>query len=139
MEYPVPQFIEEEAKILGPFTIRDFFIMFGASLFSVIFFFLFQLWLAIILAAIVMGGTSALLVVRINGRPLYTLVLPALQYLWSPRLYIWKKERLKPEEILQEKPVKKTATVTSQVQKPYATKMLTPEKIKELAKQLDIK
>jgi hypothetical protein len=136
MEYNVPQFIEEQAKILGPFTLRDFFILFGAFLLSAMFFFIFQLWLAIILATILIGSSIALLLVRINGRPLYTIALAALQYFWSPRLYLWKKESLKPEEILHAKPPKPKKEVETKISKPQR---LTPEKIKELAKQLDIK
>jgi hypothetical protein len=140
MEYPVPQFIEEEAKIIGPFNLRDFFVLFGAGLLSATFFFLFQTWLAVIFASIIMGGTAALILVRINGRPLYTLAIAALQFFWSPRLYLWKKEGLKAEEILREKPLEaKTepnAKIAARISKPQR---LTPEKIKELAKQLDIK
>lgn len=140
MEYNVPQFVEEEAKILGPFTLRDFFILLGAFLLSVTFFFAFRLWLAVILASLIMGGSVALLLVRVNGRPLYTIALAAIQFFWSPRLYLWKKEGVKQEELLKERPVeKKPEAPTLKKEMPKASRPLTPEEIKKLAQQLDIK
>jgi hypothetical protein len=140
MKYNVPQFVEEEAKILGPFNIRDFFIIFGAGLLSAIFFFIFQQWLAIILATIVFGGTAASLLVKVNGRPLYTIILAAIQFFWSPRLYLWKKEAVRQEEILREKP--RGAQIPNKQPEPsrssIKTSKLTLSRIRELAKQLDI-
>jgi hypothetical protein len=139
MEYNVPQFVEEEARILGPFTLRDFFILLGAFLLSVTFFFAFRLWLAVILATIVMGGTGAMLLLRVNGRPLYTIALSALQFFWSPRLYLWKKEGVKPEEMLQERRGAKKPEAPARKESPNASRPLTPEAIKKLAQQLDVK
>jgi hypothetical protein len=140
MEYNVPQFVEEEAKILGPFNIRDFFILFGAGLMSAMFFFMFRQWLAIILATIVFGGTAASLLVKVNGRPLYTIILAAIQFFWSPRLYLWQKETVKQEEILREKP--RYAQIPNKQPEPSRsstkTSKLTLFRIRELAKQLDI-
>jgi hypothetical protein len=139
MEYNVPQFVEEEAKILGPFNIRDFFILFGAGLMSAMFFFLFRQWLAIILASIVFGGAVALLLVRVNSRPLYTIVIAAIQFFWSPRLYIWKKEGVKQEDLLREKIIAETEPVTKMQTKTAIPQALSLKKIKELAGQLDVK
>lgn len=139
MEYNVPQFIEEEAKILGPFTLRDFFILLGAFLLSVMFFFAFRLWLAIILASIVMGGTGALLLLRVNGRPLYTIALSAVQFFWSPRLYLWKKEDIQQEDLIAERPARKPAAPAEQPKAEKASRRLTPEEIRKLARALDVK
>lgn len=139
-EYNVPQFVETEAKILGPFTIRDFFILLGAFLISALFFFLFQLWLAVILASIVLGGSVALLVVRINGRPLYTVAISALRFFWSPRLYLWQKPGIKAEEMLQERPIEKKAESAAELKEERKTpQQLTPEEIRKLAEKLDVK
>lgn len=139
MEYDVPQFVEEEAKIFGPLTLRDFFIFFGVFLLSAAFFFMFQLWLAIILAAIVIGCSAALLLIRVNGRPLYAIVFAAIRFFWAPRLYLWEKEAIKKEEVLRERLIKKQEPQTKTFGKDQAPHTLTRETIVELASQLDAK
>lgn len=139
MQYNVPQFVEQEAKIIGPFNLRDFFIVFGSGLLSAIAFFTFQLWLAIIFALIISGGTIAMIMVRINGRPLYNIALAAIHFFWAPRLYLWKKEGLRHEEMLREIPIKKPVDPALKADpEKSAPKILTPEKIQELVRQLDL-
>lgn len=137
MEYNVPQFIEEEAKILGPFTIQHFFILFGVLLISFTFFFIFEFWLFITLSAILTSSALALILLKVGGRPLSSIVLSAIRFFWLPRFYIWKKPGLKPEELYEERPTKPAAQTEKISQKPKTPRALTPEEIKELAKKLD--
>lgn len=138
MEYQVPQFIEEETKIVGPLTLKQFFIFLGAGIVSFIFFFLFKPWLWLILTFILAVVTVGLSFGKVHGRPAADVVLHALKFFWQPRLYLWKKAGVKPEELLvgRAKPEAKPATTPRPTTEP---KVLTPEKIKELAKQLNKK
>jgi len=135
-EFQVPQFIEEETKIIGPLTLRQFFIFMGAGIVSFVFFFIFQTWLwallTFFLAIVVIGLSFG----KVHGRPASDIAVHALKFFWQPRLYLWKKQPLKAEELYTKKE-KPSAPSAEQPVKKEETKVLTPEKIKELAKQLN--
>lgn len=134
-EFQVPQFIEEETKIIGPLTLRQFFIFMGAGIVSFIFFFLFQTWLWLILTfflGIIVVGLSF---GKVHGRPASDIAVHALKFFWQPRMYLWKKQPIKAEELYAQK--EKPAAPAEKVAKKEETKILTPEKIKELARELN--
>jgi hypothetical protein len=139
MRYEVPQFIEEETKIIGPLSIRQFFIFLGGLVVSFIFFFMFELWLWLLLTVLLFAALSILSFAKVNGRPMSALVLHAARYLWSPRLYLWQKAGLKPEEFFKEEKEKPKSELSEleRIEKEKKSKTLTPEKIKDLARELD--
>lgn len=93
MQYQVPQFIETEDKVVGPFSIRQFAYVGVAALISGIAYFILQTWLFAIVALILIGGSLALSFVKINGRPLTKIATAAFNYYWKPQMYVWKSER----------------------------------------------
>jgi len=92
MQYQVPQFIETEDKVVGPFSLRQFAYVGAAAVASAICYFFLQTWLFLIIALILVGGALALSFVKVNGRPLVKVVLSAFNFYWKPQLYIWKAE-----------------------------------------------
>jgi hypothetical protein len=92
MQYQVPQFIDTEDKVVGPFSLRQFAYVGVASLISAIAYFFLQTWLFLIIALVLVGGSLALSFVKINGRPLIKVVTAALYYYWKPQMYVWKSE-----------------------------------------------
>ncbi|HUC31233.1 MAG TPA: PrgI family protein [Candidatus Paceibacterota bacterium] len=92
MQYQVPQFIETEDKVVGPFTIRQFAYVGAAAVVSGICYFLLQTWLFAIVALVLLGGALALSFVKINGRPLVKVGLSAFNFYWKPQMYVWKSE-----------------------------------------------
>ncbi len=99
MQFQVPQFIETETKIWGPFNIVTFF-YFGASvLISYFLFFVFEFYLWIILAGILIGSAFAFALIKINGRHIAIVALAAFQYIWLPKTYHKKQtSTIKPSE-----------------------------------------
>ncbi len=93
MQYQVPQFIDTEDKVVGPFSLRQFAYVGIAAVISAISYFLLQTWLAIIIAIILVGGSLALSFVKINGRPLIKIATAAANYYWKPQTYIWKPDQ----------------------------------------------
>ncbi|MBU1137331.1 PrgI family protein [Patescibacteria group bacterium] len=93
MQFKVPQFIELEDKIVGPLTIKQFLFLAGGGAL------LFVLWLvlalgAFIVVAIPIGGIAmALAFYRPNGQPFIFLVISFFNYLFKPKLYLWRKKR----------------------------------------------
>lgn len=96
MQYQVPQFIETEDKVVGPFSLRQFAYVGAAALVSGICYFLLQTWLFLIVAFVLIGGSLALSFIKINGRPLIKIGISAFNYYWKPQMYIWKPEHPAP-------------------------------------------
>lgn len=140
MEYNVPQFIEEESKVVGPFTLSQFFIALGILLTTAILFHFLKLWVAFIFSAIVVGSGFFLMFGRVEGRPASTVFFAAIRYVWLPRLYLWKKPEAQSSELMKEVPVEpETPKERTKAAEPETPKLLTPEDIKKLAQQLNIK
>jgi hypothetical protein len=134
MRFQVPQFIEVEDKIFGPFTLKQFiFLAGGAGLSFVIYITLNNLIFSTVPMIVVMSASAALAFYRVNNRPFINVVESAFKYYLGNKLYIWKKEE-KP------RPVDTTTAVNDA--KNYASVMvpkIADSKLKDLAWSLDIK
>ena len=90
--FVVPQFIDSEDKILGPITVRQFFILMAATFILFIEYSILQL-LYFILAAVLTGGVAVVFAfVRINGQPFHIFFVNFLQTMTRSRLRVWHKE-----------------------------------------------
>ena len=92
MQFQVPQFIETEDKIVGPFTLRQFMYIAGAGLGSAILYFTVTTWLWLILTIVLLGGALGIAFVKVEGRPLSNIIFSAFGFYWKPQTYIWKSE-----------------------------------------------
>ncbi|HUZ92597.1 MAG TPA: PrgI family protein [Candidatus Paceibacterota bacterium] len=100
MQFQVPQFIETEDKVVGPFTIRQFiYIAIGGTI-SFLFYFTVATWLWAIFSIVVLSGAIALAFVKVEGRPLVQIALSAFNFYWKPQTYVWQSER--PAEVKSE-------------------------------------
>jgi len=90
MQYQVPQFIDTEDKLVGPFSLRQFAFVGAAALISGICYFFVQMWLFVIVAVIAFGAAVALSFLKINGRPLIKIITSAFSFYWNPQTYVWK-------------------------------------------------
>lgn len=92
MKFQIPQFIETETKLIGPFTLKQFlWLASGGALLFVLFITINKL--VFIIVAIPIGGASAALAfVKINETPLMNYVLYGITYVLNPKQYIFKKE-----------------------------------------------
>lgn len=92
MQFQVPQYIEVEDKIVGPLTITQFLYLASGFLFIFISYFFLAPWLWITAAIIVGSCAAAFAFATYNGRPLMTIIIAGLRYLWQPRAYAWQKD-----------------------------------------------
>lgn len=98
MQFKVPQFIEMEDKLVGSLTLKQVLYLLGAGAM------LFGLWYLVPLGSFVLIALPvivfALLMAfyRPNGRPFIYLLLSMTNYLFKPKLYLWKKEKLTPDK-----------------------------------------
>ena len=128
MEYQVPQFIEVEDKIFGPFTLKQFIYIAGGVGLCAIFVLYLPIVVGIILAIPVAVLTGALAFFKVNNKPFVEIIEAAFTYYISDRLYLWKKEKNKPSAAPAEARPIDPARVG-----------LTQSKLKDLAWSLDIK
>ena len=92
MKFQVPQFIETETKLIGPFTLKQFLWLAGGG--SLIFFFFLILpQLIFFVVAIPIGAVfAALAFIKIGEIPLMNYALYGIGYFWNPKQYIFKKQ-----------------------------------------------
>ncbi len=93
MQYPVPQFTEVEDKIIGPLTLKQFGILFGAG---IIIFLSYSASKSLLVTGMffVLAGFPALFIAffKLNGRPLYKTFPIFFKFLTSPKIMIFHKE-----------------------------------------------
>ena len=93
-QYPVPQFIEEEGKIVFFLTFRQFFLLVGGGAVCFLLFFTLPLTFAIIGSLFIMILVSAIAFIKINGLPIIKIVLNFLGFVTQNKNYTWKREDL---------------------------------------------
>jgi hypothetical protein len=130
MQFQVPQFIEVEDKIFGPFTFKQFIYMIGAAGLAFMAWKTMPIYIAAPFAAVAIGLGGALAFVKYNSRPFILAMETAFFYLISNKLFLWDAEKKKKE--------KKKDSVTGKVQEVVIPK-LADSKLHELAWSLDIR
>jgi len=140
-QYQVPQFINVEDRIIGPFTLKQFFYLLGAGGVVIVGLVMFNVITFIILAAPLAMFFIALAFMKINNQPLPTIVANALAYYTRPRLYIWKhvEEKRKPEPSKVTVPPPSTSLGQAPPPQASAEGALSESRIADLAWSLDIK
>lgn len=88
----VPQYIDEEAKIIGPITARQFVeLLVGAGFSFIAWKLIYNFWARISVIIVIMGIFGILAFIKINGRPFHYFLLNIAQTFKKPRLRIWRK------------------------------------------------
>jgi hypothetical protein len=94
MQFPVPQFTEIEDKIIGPLTVKQFGILFGAGVLVFLAYTASGKNLIVGIFFLILFGLPALGIAfaKINGRPLYNAFGFLVQHITSPKVYVFHKE-----------------------------------------------
>lgn len=92
MKYQVPQFIEVEDKIFGPFTFKQFIYLAGGAGICFVLYRTLPIFFSIFLIVPLIAFTLALAFYRVNGQPFIKILEYAFFYLMNTKLYLWKKE-----------------------------------------------
>ncbi len=129
MRYQIPQFIEIEDKIFGPFTLKQFLYLGGGASIGFIIWSLLPKFIAVILIVPVAVFTASLAFWTPNSRPFINMVENAFKYTVSNKLYIWKKSEKKPQKSAQI-----NLSETSQMSIPK----MSDSRLKELTWSLDV-
>ena len=94
MQFQVPQFIDNDDKIIGGvLTMRQFLIVCGGGFLCFLLFFLLQSLVAWLFAStIVISFTLGISLIKKDCRPITTIFIRALKYYWNPQLYLFKSD-----------------------------------------------
>jgi len=98
MRFQVPQFIDIEDKIFGPFTFRQFVFLIGGGGMVFVLYKLMPLWIGIFFIIPVAGLTICLVFVKINSKPFIYYLEAAFNYSISSKLYVWKQRLVKKSD-----------------------------------------
>lgn len=132
MQFKVPQFLDIEDKIFGPFTFRQFVYLAGGAGLCFMLFRLLGLYIGGIPIIIVAGFSLALAFYRPNNKPFIFMLEAGMKYLMQNKLYIWQKQKFNSDDKKAES-VKARNTITEQRES-----RLTGSKLKDLAWSLDV-
>ncbi|MBI1971398.1 MAG: PrgI family protein [Candidatus Wildermuthbacteria bacterium] len=92
MQFQIPQFIEREAKVVGPLTFKQFVYLGVPGAFAFFLYFTMPFFIFLV-GTIALGFMGfALGFVKIGGRSLPTLIMNALSFSVGPKTYIWQKQ-----------------------------------------------
>ena len=129
MRFQVPQFIDVEDKIFGPFTLKQFIYLAGGASVALITTTLFGLFLGLLISAPVILLAAALAFYKVNNRPFIYVLESAFKYMTKDKLYIWQKKE--PEAKAAEEKEKKYSSLV--------VPNLSESKLKDMNWQLDVK
>ena len=98
MQFKVPQYIDVEDKIFGPFTFRQFAYMVGGAGLCYVSWNLLPGYLAFPAVIFFGGSAGALAFIKINEKPLINILEFWFGYTFKKKLYLWKKDEQKKIE-----------------------------------------
>jgi len=131
MQFKVPQFIDVEDKLFGPFTFRQFVYLAGGAGIIFVIYKALPLWIGIFLILPVAILAFLLVFYKINEKPFIFYLQAGVDYLISSKLYIWKQRLVKPES-------KGRGADTSSIPLVSVIPMTTTDKLKDLSWSLDV-
>lgn len=128
MQFRVPQFIDVEDKIFGPFTFKQFIYLAGGAGMCYILLRLLPTFIAILFIAPVAGLALALAFYRVNNKPFIEIIEAWFNYVRRGKLYLWKKEvRKGPSE-----------KITPKSEAPTYVPHLSGSKLNDISWSLDV-
>ena len=133
MRFEVPQFIEIEDKIFGPFTWKQFVYLMGGVGFGVVLFIVAPFIIFALLGLPVAGLAVLLAFYPVNNRPFSVFLEAFVTFYNSHQIYHWRKK---------EQPVYKQdigETILPEPTKAYAPPSPSAKGIHSLSRQLELK
>jgi len=136
MQFKVPQFLEIEDKIFGPFTFREFVYLVGGAGLCYTLYKLLGLLLGIIPILAIGGLSAALTFYKPNGKPFINMIEAWIKYMFQDKLYIWKRH-LNTVSTRQQELMDKTALLKKETMSQNGVR-LSGDKLRDLAWSLDV-
>jgi hypothetical protein len=135
MQFKVPQFLDIEDKLFGPFTFKEFVYLAGGAGLCFVIYKLLGLFLGAIPILIIAAIAIALAKYRPNNRPFIEMIEAAFNYLMQSKLYIWKRRKNK---VKNDKSKVVSENNESNITENRDTTRLSGNKLRDLAWSLDV-
>ena len=135
MRYEIPQFIDVEDKLFGPFTFKQFIYMVGGAGLCYLWSYFFPLPVAIMIIIPTAVFAWALAFAKVNTRPFIEITQAFITYTLRGKSYLWK--RINQQKIQDSKPVQ-IKKVPSAPQNTLEQNQVTERRISDLAESLDL-
>jgi len=135
MQFKVPQFLDIEDKIFGPFTFKEFVYLAGGAGLCFVLYKLLGLFLGAMPILAVAALAIALARYRPNNKPFINMIEAGFIYLTQDKLYIWKRRQNK---INKDKQVKQTSNADEKRENMENKVRLGRSKLRDLAWSLDV-
>ncbi|MCD6500679.1 PrgI family protein [bacterium] len=133
MQFKVPKFLEQKAKIVGPLTFSQTIYFTVAGMIIVVLYYLLPFFLFLVLAIVIGGAALSLVFVKIENVPLSQVFVQSFSYFLSPRIYLWKKkEPLTQIKLVEKKREKK------EEEKETPLKISPKSRLKRLASKIEV-
>ena len=129
MEFTVPQFIEYEAKVIGPFTFKQFIVVGGAGIVCFVLYLKAPFFIFLPLAVIIGGGALALTFLKPGGRTPLVVLKNFMFYSISPKMYLWKRKIITPKIVKKEE--------KKEIEEEPTLRIVKKSKLKELATKVE--
>lgn len=91
-QFQVPQFIDVEDKLFGPFTLKQFIYMAGGGGTVYVLFQALPTVPAAVLGLPIAGLALALAFWKPNGQAFIVIMQAAIKHIFTPKLYLWQKD-----------------------------------------------
>lgn len=93
-QFQVPQFIEREARVVGPLTFKQFLFLAAAGIAALLLYFFLPFALFVAGTVLVGGAGIALAFLSMGGRSLPSFLMGFLVFSMKTKTYAWKKGRV---------------------------------------------
>ncbi len=134
MQFPVPQFTDVEDRIIGPLTIKQFGIIFGAGVIIFLGFSATKSILVTVFLSVLFGLPAiGLAFAKINGRPIYNSIGYFINFFLSPKVMVFHKQATTQKQTGNQKNSTPVATVAPA---PVAAPTDTKENLRKIQQLL---
>ncbi|MFA6437048.1 MAG: PrgI family protein [Candidatus Paceibacterota bacterium] len=127
MRYQVPQFIEMEDKIVGPFSFKQFIYLASVPVVCYVLHYFVEVAYVILVGVIFFPFAVMLAFSKVNGKPFMEFIKSLFKFIRRPQAYVWRRLLYKTTEADQQK-----ETISKDTTKRIAKKETNFKKIAEM-------
>jgi len=135
MRFTLPQFIEHEPKIVGPFTWKQIIYLGSAGTVSFVLYLTIPFQYFILITIFLMLGALSLALLKIGGRPLPVILVNFLKFKISPKIYLWGKKEV-PIKVFKKEEEKEEET--EEIKEEPLLKITEKSQLKKITSKIEI-
>ncbi|OGZ66495.1 MAG: hypothetical protein A3C50_00375 [Candidatus Staskawiczbacteria bacterium RIFCSPHIGHO2_02_FULL_43_16] len=138
-QYPIPQFIEEEGKIISFLTFRQFWWLVGGGAVIVLLYYILPFYFFILTALLVAALVGTIAFVKINNMSLIKIFLNFLGFSLGAKTYTWERKetpRNNAESYAEKRGIK---NIPETLARPPLNSTLRPSRLQQIQKIVETK